>query len=74
MLANALNNIHSEFEIREKIQRTTDKGSNFIKVFGEDENSNEVKSDGDGSQPGKDEEDQEGGEDVEFVDVLALLN
>ena len=44
MLANALNNIHSEFEIREKIQRTTDKGSNFIKVFGEDENSNEVKS------------------------------
>ncbi|KAK9515926.1 hypothetical protein VZT92_026523 [Zoarces viviparus] len=74
VLANALD-IHSEFEIRGKIQRTTtDNGSNFIKafqVFGEDENNNAVGSDGDASQPG---EDQEGGEEVEFVDVSVLLN
>ncbi|XP_075941705.1 uncharacterized protein LOC142944090 isoform X1 [Anarhichas minor] len=78
VLANALNDIHSEFEIRGKIQRTTtDNGSNFIKafqVFGEDENNNAVGSDGDASQPGEDQEDQEGGEEVEFVDVSALLN
>jgi len=70
VLANALNDIHSE------IQRTTttDNGSNFIKafqVFGEDENNNEVGSDGDASQP---EEDQEGVKRVEFVDVSSLLN
>jgi len=75
VLANALNDIHSEYEIRGKIQRTTtDNGSNFIKAFqvnGEDENNNNVGSDGDASQPG---EDQEGGEEVEFVDVSALLD
>uniref|UniRef100_A0A8P4KQJ3 BED-type domain-containing protein n=1 Tax=Dicentrarchus labrax TaxID=13489 RepID=A0A8P4KQJ3_DICLA len=81
VLASALNDIHSEFEIRGKTMRTTtDNGSNFIKafqVFGEDENNNAVGSDGDpdnASQRGEDEEDQEGDEEVEFVDVSALLN
>lgn len=31
LLANALNDIHAEFDIRGKIVRTTDNGSNFIK-------------------------------------------
>ncbi|KAJ8349349.1 hypothetical protein SKAU_G00244790 [Synaphobranchus kaupii] len=65
-------------EIQGKIVRTTtDNGSNFIKtfqVFGEDENNNVVGSNGDASQPGEDEEDQEVGEEVEFVDVSVLLN
>ena len=81
VLASALNDIHSDFEIRGKIVRTTtDNGSNFIKafqVFGEDENNNAVRSDsdpGNASQPGEDQEDQEGDEEVEFVDVSVLLN
>lgn len=32
-LASALNDIHTEFNIREKITRTTDNGSNFVKAF-----------------------------------------
>ena len=69
VLANALNDIHSKFEIRHKIQRTTtDNGSNFIKafqVFGEEENN--------ATPDVTPEEDEEGGEEVEFVDVSALL-
>jgi len=42
-----------------------------FQVFGKDENNDNFGSDGDASQPG---EDQEGGEEVEFVDVSALLN
>lgn len=78
VLASTLNDIHSEFEIWGKILRTTiDNGPNFIKafqVFGEDENNNAIRSDGDASQPGEDEEDQERGEEVEIVDVSVLLN
>ncbi len=73
-LASALNDIHSEFEIRRKILRTTtDNGRLQIKafqVFGEDENNNVVKSD-EAFQP---EEDEEGGGKVEFVDVSAHLS
>lgn len=77
VLTSAPNDIHSEFEIQGQIlRRTTDNGSNFIKafqVFAEDKN-NAVRGDGDASQPGKDQEDQEGGEEVEFVDVSMPLN
>ncbi len=81
VLASAPNGIHSEFEMWGKIvQTTTDNGSNFIKafqVFGEDENNNAVGNDvvpGDASKPGEDMKDKEGGEEVEFFDVSALLN
>nr|XP_020477590.1 uncharacterized protein LOC109972796 isoform X1 [Monopterus albus] len=75
VLASALNDIHSEFEIRGKIVRTTtDNGTNFLKafqVFGEDENNSGDYADDDRSE---EEEDQEGANDVEFVEVSALLN
>ena len=85
VLANALNDIHSEFEIRGKIVKTTtDNGSNFIKaftVFGEDVNNNNADRSGDaaqseeeGEEDEENEEDEEESEDVEYVDVSALLN
>lgn len=80
LLANALNDIHAEFEIRGKIVRTTtDNGSNFIKafkVFGEeDENNNAVGLGGDGdSAQSEEEEDVDTDEEIEFIDTSALLN
>ncbi|KAI4897234.1 hypothetical protein NFI96_030188, partial [Prochilodus magdalenae] len=84
-LAGALNDIHTEFNIREKIVRTTtDNGSNFLKafrVYGEtDENNNpEPVGEGDGEEDDGGhnddcEEEEESIEGVEFVDAGALLD
>jgi len=74
VLAGALNDIHSEYGIRDKIVRTTtDNGSNFLKafrVFGEDRNDNEVS---DVEEPGEEMEEEEGEEEVEFVNVSVIL-
>lgn len=81
LLANALNDIHAEFEIRGKIVRTTtDNGSNFVKafrVFGEDENNN-AEGVEEAEESAQSEEEDDGGvdedEDVQYVDTAALLN
>ncbi|KAI4893335.1 hypothetical protein NFI96_005520 [Prochilodus magdalenae] len=84
-LAGALNDIHTEFNIREKTVRTTpDNGSNFLKafrVYGEtDENNNpEPVGEGDGEEDDGGhnddcEEEEESIEGVEFVDAGALLD
>ncbi|XP_056453390.1 uncharacterized protein LOC130388084 [Gadus chalcogrammus] len=82
-LAGALNDIHTEFNIREKIVRTTtDNGSNFLKafrVYGQsDENNNpEPVGEGDGEEDdggqNDDSNEEESIEGVEFVDAGALL-
>lgn len=81
-LASALNEIHSEFNIRDKITRTTtDNGSNFIKAFklyGQtDENNNpgpSVERDEaeDDHDDGSDEEQESEG--MEFVEAGAILD
>ncbi|KAL0172202.1 hypothetical protein M9458_032513, partial [Cirrhinus mrigala] len=84
-LAGALNDIHTEFNIREEIIRTTaDNGSNFLKafrVYGQtDENNNPEpvgEGDGeedDGGQNDDCDEEEESIEGVEFVDAGALLD
>lgn len=84
-LAGALNDIQTEFNIREKIIRTTtDNGSNFLKafrVYGKtDENNHpEPVGEGDGEEDGGGQnddydEEEESVECVEFVDAGALLD
>lgn len=81
-LAGALNDIHTEFSIREKIVRTTtDNGSNFMKafrVYGQTDKSNNPKpvGEGDGEEDdgGQNDEEEESAEGVEFVDAGALLD
>jgi hypothetical protein len=78
-----LNDIHTEFNIREKIVRTTtDNGLNFLKafrVYGQtDENNNpEPVGEGDGEEDdggqNDDSNEEESIEGVEFVDAGALL-
>ena len=69
VLATALNDIHTEYGIRNKVVRTTtDNGSNFLKafqVFSVDKNNNEA----------EEKEDEEGNEmeGVEFVDMTSIL-
>lgn len=74
VLAGALNDVHTEFDIREKIVRTTtDNGSNFLKafrVFGQTDENKEGE-DGDG---GRDENDDSDEEENDFVDAGALLD
>ncbi|XP_047439674.1 uncharacterized protein LOC125007117 [Mugil cephalus] len=85
VLAGALNDIHLEYEIREKIVRTTtDDGSNFIKVFrvfgvGEDENNNAAAETTDAEETTNEDDEtdeeteEEEEEEVEFIDVEAIL-
>ncbi|XP_034037792.1 uncharacterized protein LOC117520587 [Thalassophryne amazonica] len=81
-LASALNEVHCEFNIRDKITRTTtDNGSNFIKAFklyGQtDENNNpgpsvESAEAEDDNGDGNDEEQESEG--MEFVEAGAILD
>ncbi|KAL1248758.1 hypothetical protein QQF64_032974 [Cirrhinus molitorella] len=84
-LAGALNDIHTEFNIREKIVRTTtDNGSNFLKafrVYGQTDKNNNPEPVGegdgeedDGGQNDDYDEEEESVEGVEFVDTGALLD
>lgn len=81
-LTGALNDIHTEFNIREIVRTTTDNGSNFLKafrVYGQtDENNNpEHVGEGDGEEDdlgqNDDYNEEESIEGVEFVDAGALL-
>lgn len=81
VLASALNEIHTEFNIREKITRTTtDNGSNFVKafrVYGHvDENNNLAPAAESGKVDNDEEEEDEETEnaDVEFVEAGAILD
>ena len=81
VLAGALNDIHLEYEVREKIVRTTtDNGSNFIKAFreygvgDEDEKNNAAAEAPDAEETGDEETDEETEEEaVEFIEVDAIL-
>lgn len=77
VLAGAMNDIHSEYEIREKIVRTTtDNGSNFLKafcVFGKDENNSVTAEEVTDKEATQDSEHQDEEVEVEFIDVEAIM-
>ena len=84
-LAGALNDIHTEFNIREKIVRTTtDNRSNFpeaFRVYGQTDANNNPEPAGegdgeedDGGQNDDDDEEEESGEGAGCVDAGALLD
>ncbi len=74
-----MTDIHAEYEISLKVVRTTtDNGSNFVKafrVFGQqDENNNEeLVAEGTIEEVGEDCDASDGEEEVEFMDVEAIL-
>ncbi|XP_075309263.1 uncharacterized protein LOC142370722 [Odontesthes bonariensis] len=81
-LASALNEVHSEFNIRDKITRTTtDNGSNFIKAFklyGQTDESNNpgpsvesAEADDDNGDGNDEEQESEG---MEFIEAGAILD
>ena len=78
-LAAVLTDIHAEYEISLKVVRTTtDNGSNFVKafrVFGQqDENNNEeLVAEGTIEEVGEDCDASDGEEEVELIDVEAIL-
>ena len=81
-LASALNEIHTEFNIRDKITRTTtDNGSNFLKAFrlyGQtNENINNpapIAASGEEDDDGGEDENNEDQDSVEFVEAGAILD
>lgn len=77
VLANAMNDIHSEYEIRDKVVcTTTDSGSNFLKafrVFGVENNDIETEARCE-SDDTDSEGSGEGSDGVEFQDASLLLD
>lgn len=75
VLASTLTDIHTEYEIRQKIVRTTtDSGSNFLKAFrefGVDENHNCIAEEATGEET---DEDDDSDEEMEFFDDDAIMD